>query len=114
MRIGQSILLAAVLTACESPINAAGVVRDARGDGVRGATVSVWRVNQPGAARGQTDSTGHFAVVHTGGRRGRVIVQACYPGYAIVQRAWATEREIPDTIVLVLKEPAAAAVAAGC
>ncbi len=114
MRRWRSIFLAALLMACESPIHAEGVVRDARGAGVPGATVAVWRVNQPGAARGQTDSTGHFAVDHTGGRRGRVIVQACYPGYAIVQETWANERDIPDTIVLVLRAPAAAVVAAGC
>jgi protocatechuate 3,4-dioxygenase beta subunit len=115
MRRCQSLLLlAAVLAACESHIHATGVVRDARGAGVPGATVSVWRANQPGAARGQTDSGGHFAVDHTGGRRGRVVVQACYPGYAIVQKAWANERDIPDTIVLVLRSPAPAAVAAGC
>ena len=114
MRSWQCLLLAVVLTACESPVHAAGVVRDARGAGVPGATVSVWRTSQPGAARGQTDSTGHFAVDQTGGRRGRVVVQACAPGYAIVQKAWASERDIPDTIVLVLRAPAVPAVAAGC
>ena len=114
MRYWPSVLLVAVLAACQSSVHAVGVVRDARGTGVRGATVSVWRASQPGAARGQTDSAGHFEVVHTGGRRGRVIVQACYPGYAIVQRSWATERELPDTIVLVLRDPAPPDVAAGC
>ena len=114
MRNWPTVLLAAVLVACESPVHVAGVVRDASGAVVPGATVSVWRMNQPGNARGQTDSTGHFAVVHTGGRRGRVIVQACYPGYTIVQEGWASEREIPDTIVLVLKASAAPDVAAGC
>ena len=114
MRDWQSILLVAVLTACDSPVHAAGVVRDGRGVGVPGTTVSVWRVEQSGAARGQTDSTGHFAVVHTGGPRGRVIVQACHPGYAVVQQAWADERAVPDTIVLVLREPALADAAGGC
>jgi protocatechuate 3,4-dioxygenase beta subunit len=114
MRNWQPILLGAVLTACDSPIHAAGVVRDGRGVGVPGATVSVWRVEQSGAARGQTDSTGHFAVVHTGSPRGRVTVQACHSGYAIVQQAWADERGIPDTIVLVLRQPAVADAADGC
>ncbi len=102
------------MAACDSPIHAAGGVRDERAVGVPGTTVSVWRVEQSGAARGQTDSTGHFEVVHTGGPRGRVIVQACHPGYAIVQQAWDDERAIPDTIVLVLRERAMADAAGGC
>lgn len=114
MRYWQSILLVAVLTACDSSVHAAGVVRDGHGVGVPGATVAVWRVDQSGAARGQTDSTGHFAVVHTGGPRGRVIVQACHRGYAVAQQAWANERAIPDTIVLVLKDATVADVAGGC
>ena len=114
MRNWESVVLVVVLTACDPPIHAAGVVRDGRGVGVPGATVSVWRVDQSGAARSQTDSTGHFAVVHTGGPRGRVIIQACHPGYAVVQQAWASERAIPDTIVLVLTEPDVADAARGC
>ena len=110
----QAIILVAVLTACDSSVHAAGVVRDGRGIGVPGATVAVWRVDQSGAARGQTDSTGHFAIVHTGGPRGRVVVQACGRGYAIAQQAWATEKAIPDTIVLVLKESTAGDATGGC
>jgi hypothetical protein len=114
MRDWQCILLVAVCAACNSAVHAVGVVRDGRGVGVPGATVSVWRVEQSGAARGQTDSTGHFEVVHTGGRRGRVIVQACHDGYGIVQQAWPDERAIPDTIVLVLKDSALRKAARGC
>ena len=114
MRIWQLILLLTAVAACDSPIHAVGVVRDERGLAVPGATVSIWRVEQSGAASGQTDSTGHFAVVHTGGPRGRVIVQACRPGYAMAQQAWPDERAIPDTIVLVLKEPVVADAAGGC
>lgn len=114
VRNWQSFILGAVMAACDSPIHAAGGVRDERAVGVPGTTVSVWRVEQSGAARGQTDSTGHFEVVHTGGPRGRVIVQACHPGYAIVQQAWDDERAIPDTIVLVLRERAMADAAGGC
>jgi protocatechuate 3,4-dioxygenase beta subunit len=114
MRNWQASFLITVLTGCDSPVHAAGVVRDGRGVGVPGATVSVWRVEQSGASRGQTDNTGHFAVVHTGGPRGRVIVQACRPGFAVVQQAWPNERVMPDTIVLVVRESAPGDAASGC
>ena len=114
MRNWRPILLGVALTACDPSVHTKGVVRDARGVGIAGATVVVWRVEQSGAARAQTDSSGHFALARTGSNRGRVVIQACHPRYAIAQQAWASELTIPDTIVLVMSERAATDTVRGC
>jgi len=114
MRNWQPILLGAALAACDSSVHAAGVVRDTRGVGIPGATVVVWRVEQSGAARAHTDSGGHFNLARDGSSRGRVVIQACHPGYAIAQQAWVSEQDIPDSIVLVLSERTATDTVRGC
>jgi len=103
MRYWRLLLAGMVVAGCDPVVHAQGVVRDSNGVGIPAATVTVWLADDPRMERVRTDSTGHFTLSRFGSTEGRVVLQACHSRYGLAQQVWDDERQIPDSVELILR-----------
>jgi hypothetical protein len=96
------VILSAAIAACDPAVHAKGVVRNATGEAVAGATVALWIADDPRVEKVRSDTDGHFEITRFGSQDDSVVVQACHERYGVARQAWANGGAIPDSVVLVV------------